>query len=115
MESRYRKIQHEHAFVKVGGLIPDLVLRYAGAKGVRWILVEVKGLERRVEESARAAARELLSYRRALSPILSRQTGPYGIGIAWGAELDPAASDELILCTPDRIEDALAIVERGDV
>jgi hypothetical protein len=111
VESLYRKAQHDHSFAGIGGLIPDMVLRYGSPKGVRWILVEVKGVERRVEESARAAARDLFAYRRALSPVLGCQSGPYGIGIAWGAELEPVETDEFVLCTPDRIEQALEIAE----
>jgi hypothetical protein len=37
--SRYRTIQKEHAFAATGGLIPDLVLRFSGAGGVRWVVV----------------------------------------------------------------------------
>ena len=108
--SRYRKVQQDHAFKATGGLIPDLVLRYLGPQGVRWVLVEVKGVERPVEASARAAARDLFAYRRALSPVLSLQPEPYGIGIAWGADLEPVTTDEFVLCTPDRIDAALELV-----
>jgi hypothetical protein len=84
--SRYRNVQQAHHFPAVGGLIPDLVIRIDTPTAPRWILVEVKvGYTRRVEDSARAAARDLLGYRRAFGSVLALQDGPYGIGYAWGA------------------------------
>jgi hypothetical protein len=110
LESIYRAVQKTHAFPVAGGLIPDLVVRVGeGAEG-RWLLVEVKGVERGVLDSARAALSDLLGYRRAFDPVLGQQTGPYGIGIAWGGELEPAAGDEIVLCSPDRIRAALGAV-----
>ena len=32
----------------------------------------------------------------------------YGIGYVWGAQLKPALDGEIVLCTPDRLHDALA-------
>jgi hypothetical protein len=53
--SIYRTVQKEHAFAVAGGLIPDLVLRVKAGDTERWALVEVKGVERSVTDSARAA------------------------------------------------------------
>jgi len=92
-------------------MLPDLVLRRKDADGVRWLLVEVKmGTSRGVEESARAAVRDLLAYRRAFGPVLARQSGPYGLGVAWGAELTPSIGEEVVLCTPDTLSSALALL-----
>jgi hypothetical protein len=112
--SLYREIQKSHAFAAVGGLIPDLVLRFRRAGGpMQWVLVEVKGVERPVQASAREAARDLFSYRRALSPVLGKQPGPYGIGIAWGEDLEPSPSAEVVLCSPDRLDAAIEFVSRN--
>jgi hypothetical protein len=105
--SIYRSVQRGHGFAAVGGLIPDMVLRIAQGSDVRWLLIEVKGVERSVAESARAAASDLLAYRRAFDPVLSAQPGPYGIGVAWGSDLAPDESSEVILCTPDTLPRAL--------
>ena len=67
----------------------------------------VKGLERKVEYSARAAALDLLGYRRAFSPALANQAEPYGLGYVWGSDLTPAIDSEVTLCTPDTLSEAL--------
>jgi hypothetical protein len=109
MASRYGEIQRSHGFARVGGLVPDLVLEVSSpAEGSRWILLEVKGVERSVSDSARAAIFDLLAYRRAFDTTLTRQAGAYGIGVAWGAALQPAREDEVLLCSPDTLADALA-------
>ena len=106
----YDQVQHEHRLA-VGQLRPDFVIKLRGPTAERWILVEVKGgPKRRVDESARAALLDLLAYRRDYEHELVGSEGPYGLGIAWGAELDPAPSAEVVLCTPDRITDALDYV-----
>ncbi len=108
--SIYREMQKAHAFETTSGLIPDLVLRVEREPDqVRWVLVEVKGLERAVQQSARAALSDLLAYRRAFASTLTRQSGPYGIGIAWGEDLRPTSTDEIVLCTPDTIQQALEL------
>lgn len=107
--SRYREIQRAHRFSRSGPLRPDLVVRLSSADGeTRWIVFEVKGVKRAVAKSARAAILDLLAYRRAFEPALAGQSGAYGIGVAWGAELRPAADGEILLCSPDRLSEALA-------
>jgi hypothetical protein len=71
-------------------------------------MLEVKGLERSVARSARAAARDLLAYRRAFEATLAGQATAYGIGIAWGRHVVPALG-EIILCSPDTIGEALKL------
>jgi hypothetical protein len=105
--SIYRAVQQAHRFAAVGGLIPDLAIRVSGPRDVRWIMLEVKGVQRAVEYSARAAAIDLLAYRRAFDTVLSRQEGPYGIGVAWGRSFAPSRDAEIVLCTPDTLAAAL--------
>ncbi len=78
----------------------------------RWLLIEVKGAARSAAsaDNARAAMLDLLAYRRAFAPVLDEQTGPYGLGYAWGRELAPAAEAELTLCTPDTLSRALELL-----
>ena len=68
-------------------------------------------MKRPVSDSARAAARDLFAYRRSAFERAESAERAYGIGIAWGAELEPAGNDELVLCTPDRIQHALDVTE----
>jgi hypothetical protein len=107
--SRYQLVQREHSFSKIGRLRPDFVIRFTDTGRQRWIVVEVKGgPKRRVAQSARDALSDLLAYRRDYQTALADNPGPYGLGIAWGLELDPVESSEALLCTPDRIGAALA-------
>lgn len=109
--SRYREVQWTHRFPTASSLIPDFVLRVITPDVERWALIEVKGgTERSVADSARAATLDLLAYRRAFGPTLGRQTGPYGLGYAWGAELEPASGSEIVLCTPDTLPTALKLL-----
>jgi hypothetical protein len=108
--SVYRDVQRGHQFAGIGGLVPDYVLKIEEGDSVRWTLVEVKGVERAVQKSARAALSDLLGYRRAFDPVLKAGPAPYGIGIAWGNGLEPAPDAEIALCTPDCIGQALDLV-----
>jgi hypothetical protein len=109
-QSNYRNIQSAHR-IPVGALRPDLVIKTTSAnRAVKWLLIEAKGGERDVEKSARHAAKDLLMYWRAYSPVLSKQAGPYGIGYAWGADLQPSLAADVTLCTPDTYRAALAEV-----
>jgi hypothetical protein len=105
--SIYRGVQTAHGFSSTSDLRPDLVLRHRVDESDRWLLVEVKGVEREVASSARAALLDLLAYRRAFDPVLSIAQGVYGLGIAWGADLEPSLVSEIALCTPDRVHEAL--------
>ena len=107
--SRYRDVQAAHGFLSTGGLIPDLVITTTAHHETRWLLIEVKGGERRsVADSARAAVRDLFGYRRAFSDVLDRQPAPYGLGYAWGEGLKPSLDSDVTLCTPDTLAEALA-------
>jgi hypothetical protein len=99
-------IQREHA-IPVGALRPDLVIRRSRGTETTWVLVEVKGGTRAGEASARAAAYDLLAYRTAFAPALQSQESPYGLGIAWGAELQPRQAAGQLLCSPDTLSVAL--------
>jgi hypothetical protein len=109
--SLYGEIQTAHSFPTTGGLIPDLVLRLRSGGVTQWLLIEVKGGPKRgVAENARAAALDLLAYRRAYAPVLDAQDGPYGLAYAWGRGLEPNIDAELAICTPDTLDKALAAV-----
>jgi integrase len=109
MRSRYAEILRSHGFSYVGALRPDLVVEVSGPDGAdRLVLLEVKGVERPVAHSARAALLDLLAYRQAFAASLGRQPGVYGIGVAWGSDLPPAAGGEVLLCSPDTLPEALA-------
>lgn len=109
--SLYRKVQTEHEFSAVGGLIPDLVLRITTGDDTRWLLIEVKGGSKRsLADSARLATKDLFAYRRAFAATLDQQTAPFGLGYAWGARLLPTINSDVTLCTPDTLTDALALL-----
>lgn len=106
--SRYGAIQRAHDFAGVGGLRPDLVAEVRAPSGeVRWLLIEVKGVEGPAAGSARAAILDLLAYRRAFEAVLADQPGIYGIGIAWGEAVRPGPQAEVLVCSPDTLKDAL--------
>lgn len=104
--SLYRDIQTAHG-LQTGALRPDLVLRKNNDTGTAWLLVEVKGGQKAGTKYARDAVQNLLAYRRAFDPVLAPVKTQYGLGIAWGKELKPAATSEIALCTPDHIQDGL--------
>lgn len=104
--SRYEQAQADHDFRRVGPLRPDFVIRARSPTQTRWTLVEVKGgPKRQAVQSTRDALLDLLAYRRDYEHALANNPTPYGLGIAWGRELDPAATEDAVLCTPDRLAD----------
>jgi hypothetical protein len=110
--SVYRSIQHAHS-LNAGALIPDLVIQTNGPNRSRLLMIEMKaGFTRSGPDSARAAAHDLLAYRAAFALSLAKQAGPYGLGVAYGAELVPNLDEEVVLCSPDTIELALAELVR---
>jgi hypothetical protein len=107
--SIHRTVLTGHSFPHIRNLKPDLslVLRRDGT--TRWLLFEVKGGRKpRVAAYARSALLDLLAYRRAFDPVLSASEPPYGVGIAWGEAMAPAYEQEVVLCTPDTLGDALS-------
>ncbi|MFC3774724.1 hypothetical protein [Mycolicibacterium holsaticum] len=107
--SLYREAQRAHHFTSKGGLIPDLVIEVEKDGSSRWLMIEVKGgIKRSVADSARAAALDLLAYRRAFAPALDLQDEPYGLGYAWGEDLKPVVNSEVTFCTPDTLTESLA-------
>jgi len=112
--SRYRDVQKAHLFSTRSGLIPDLVIKTTDRASTRWLIIEAKGgYKRGVADSARAATQDLLAYRRAFGSALKHQSGVYGLGYAWGAELMPSEDSEIMLCTPDSLPRALEMVLSG--
>lgn len=109
-DSRYGRVLRTHGFSLVKPLRPDLVVRVTRGADFRWLLVEAKlGIVRSVEASAREALVDLLAYRRAFDLSLRDNPMPYGLGIAWGDGLAPRR-DEVMLCSPDRLREAVALV-----
>jgi hypothetical protein len=106
-DSSYRGALIAHG-VGPGPLRPDLVIARTRDGEPTWLIIEAKGGERGVARSARAATFDLLAYRTAFAYALDRQTAPFGLGIAWGAELTPSQTNALMLCTPDTLNAALA-------
>jgi hypothetical protein len=106
--SSYRAAQREHD-IPPGPLRPDLVLLHHRRPGDEraWLVIEAKGGTRSVEHSARAATFDLLAYRTAFDRSLGPQAKPFGLGIAFGAELLPTQTGPLMLCTPDTLKLAL--------
>jgi hypothetical protein len=87
----------------------DIVIRrWAPGQSDEWLLVEVKGGAKDVDRYARAAAYDLLAYRTAFDKVLTDNRKAYGLGIAWGAGLEPAPDKPIMLCTRDTLAEALA-------
>jgi hypothetical protein len=106
VSSRYTKVLRQHGFAQLIGLRPDMILRRSTDDRERWLLVEMK-LYGHVQDGARAALQNLLAYRRAFDTHLAASDGIYGLGVAWGADLQPAPA-EIMLCTPDTILAAIS-------
>jgi hypothetical protein len=107
--SRYVHELTGHGFRRPQDLRPDIVMRHTSGDGYRWLIIEAKmGERRRVAESIRAALIDLLAYRQAFRSELASNPLPYGLGIAWGADLNPTLDGEVMLCTPDHVTQALA-------
>jgi hypothetical protein len=106
--SRYRQVLEAHSFDRRYDPRPDLVLQWTDLAGHdRWLLVECKLRKPGARHAARAALADLLSYRRAFDAVLEDAGQPYGLGVAWGAGLSPAAGAEVVLCTPDTLSEAV--------
>lgn len=116
--SVHRRVLDAH-HVGRSTLRPDLVLRHRpGADDEdRWLVVEVKmGHAAAPDDYARRSLFDLLAYRAAFAPVLDGQPSPYGLGVAWGADLEPALN-EVMLTTPDHLSTAVELfvtAGRGD-
>jgi hypothetical protein len=86
---------------------PDIVLRRKSLGPNQWLVIEIKGGKHEVARYAVAALQDLLAYRRSFEPALNQATR-YGVGIAFGRELEPDGDAEVTLCTPDTLRKALA-------
>jgi hypothetical protein len=106
--SSYASVQRSHSFARASQMIPDLVLRHETGGRTRWILLEVKGGTGRVERYARAALGDLLAYRQDSKDLFPDDAvEPFGLGVAWGAELTPELDGPIALCTPDTLAEAV--------
>jgi hypothetical protein len=109
--SAYTDVLAAHGFSRQQGLRPDMVLRWTGRDGQdRWLLAECKLRSMDVGRAAREALADLLAYRRAFDATLTTARSPYGMGIAWGAGLNPASNSEIVLCTPDTLSEAVRLI-----
>lgn len=108
--SVHRQVLAAHA-VEGSVLRPDLVLRHrdAASDEARWLVVEVKmGYSSAPADYARRSLFDLLAYRSAFAPVLGQQRSPYGLGVAWGKDLEPAAN-EVMLTTPEHLGKAVEL------
>jgi hypothetical protein len=108
--STYRDILVAHGFQRTHDLRPDLVLQWQTRTGTsRILMIECKlSTTGGVKEAARSALFDLLAYRQAFADSMPSTAAPYGLGIAWGRALAPRLHEQVMLCTPDKIEEALA-------
>lgn len=107
--SIYREVLKDHAFLQVSALRPDFALTWQDKQGrTHWLIGECKlSQSQGVAGAARSALLDLMAYRRAFRRTLDRVQGPYGLGVAWGAQLHPSLDSEIMLCTPDTISQAI--------
>jgi hypothetical protein len=111
--SVYVRTLQSHGFGHTSDLRPDIVLRLTNSETSSWLLLEAKsGRRRGVADSARAALTDLLGYRSAFANTLEHARPPFGLGVAWGADLEPV-DQPIMLCTPDRLVAALRLFLRG--
>jgi hypothetical protein len=106
-DSGYMRVQQAHSFDRPGRLRPDLLFRHTAGADRRWVLVEIKGGSKGVAGYAREATQNLLAYRQDLDVALAGVQEPYGLGVAWGAELEPSLQAPIMLCTPDTLAAAV--------
>lgn len=112
--SAYRQILARHEFRGQPDLRPDLVLRWQARTGSRrTLLIECKLSQTGgVATAARKALFDLLAYRQAFAESLGESGVPYGLGVAWGGGLRPRGDQDVMLCTPDMIDEAMLTTTR---
>ncbi|WP_157520584.1 hypothetical protein [Herbidospora daliensis] len=104
----YRQILASHRVARIRDLRPDLVLHWDSPSGdERWLLIECKQTSGQAQKVARDALTDLFTYRRVFDPALATVRAPYGLGVIWGEGLDPAVNEEIVLCTPDTLAQAV--------
>lgn len=108
-DNRYGETLAAHGIDR-SGLTPDIVLAHESPHApTQWLLAEAKmGANRRPATLARRALLDLLAYESAYSARVSTQTAPVGLGMVWGAGLEPAPR-RIMLATPDRLFSALSM------
>ncbi|MEV4625531.1 hypothetical protein AB0J90_04490 [Micromonospora sp. NPDC049523] len=107
--SNYREVLASHKFPNPLDLRPDLVLHWQAPTGSpRTLMIECKhSVDASVRETAGRALFDLLAYRQAFAGSLAGTASPYGLGVVWGGGLTPQLDQDVMLCTPDQIEEAL--------
>jgi hypothetical protein len=106
--SQYRQVLTAHGFTGTRQLRPDITLQWtAPDEQQRWLLIECKLSQSGVRHAARQALADLLAYRADYDATLAATSGPHGLGVAWGAALHPVTTSDIVLCTPDRLPQAL--------
>lgn len=106
LAGRYEAVLRSHGLA-ASALRPDLAFDHR-ASGRRVVsIVEVK-YRRSASDAVRASLLDLLAYRDNY-----RDAGvPLRLaGIGWGAELSPREGADILLCTPDRIGDLVALLD----
>ncbi|NHO83152.1 hypothetical protein [Micromonospora sp. CMU55-4] len=113
--SNYREVLARHGFQRPQDLRPDLVLHWQTPTGSpRTLVIECKlSTSGGVKEAARSALFDLLAYRQAFASSMAGAGVPYGLGVAWGGGLTPQLNQDVMLCTPDKIEEALLTTASG--
>lgn len=106
--SRYVSIAAAHG-LSVGELRPDAVIHWRRGEDERWLVVEMK-MSEQVAMAPRRALADLLAYQAAF--LHEPDARVFWLGVAWGSDLRPQ-SGKLMLCTPDKIRDALTAAGLG--
>lgn len=107
MPSRYSRVLNQHA-VPTGGLRPDLVLDHRSPHTRRTItVVEVK-YRARAADAVRDALFDLLAYRDTYRGTVANL---HLLGVAWGAGLSAVPAADVLLCTIDRLHEAVATLD----
>ena len=91
-------------------LVPPSLVSKSPDGEQRWLLIECKLITsqpRAVSSAARQALADLLLYRSDFDAALSHTRGTYGLGVAWGEGLQPNPASDIMLCTPDTLDDAI--------
>lgn len=105
LPSRYSRVLASH-HVPSPGLRPDLVLDQRTSQTRAVTFVEVK-YRARAQDAVRAALFDLLAYR---DNYQGAAADVRLLGVGWGQGLSPTAGAEVLLCTPDYVDQAVALL-----
>lgn len=108
--SLYKKSLSSHDIENTRELRPDMIISWeTPTHEKRQLFVECKLSEEGiVAKAARRAVFDLLAYRQAFRDDLKEQRGsPFGLGLAWGEDLEPDLDAEIMLATRDTLARAI--------